>query len=488
MKTADLPDILLISVDSMRRDSMSPYGNDNMPFVSRLLSESVSFDNCFASSSWTGASFGSLHTGLWPRQHKCLSTKSNADEKRKGSLLDSKVPTLAEILSNSGYHTICSQGNPCHVGRQSGFDHGFDDFFGWNYDWNLPRVKRELKAFASAFKNGRFLHYSSFFCQRLLESLKLCHFTPAWPMTEGKFIAKKALNMLARLPEDKPVFAWVNFMDMHSPYPVPGHPLPKVPTKIKYYHKQPRVYPEIEYSESDRITTRMLYENSAAYIDDQIDAMLNTIKEIRTKRSTLTIFVSDHGEEFWDHGNDGKDPYYYNTGVEHGHTLYNELLAVPFFVHWPGVVKSSRKVSDVVSLIDIVPTITELLGLAKPDCGYAATSLADRITSESDQARPDRVVFAESLAYGPERKAAISSTHKLIYCPETDQKELYAWAADDGEEKIDLSDSPDHKAVLDGLFAEMKKWDDATNSGNTDVEMIEEDDEVAKQLRALGYL
>lgn len=490
MNPSDQPDILLISVDSMRRDLMSPYGNDNMPTVTQLMRHAASFDNCFASSSWTGASFGSLHTGLWPRQHKCLSAKSSTGDKRKGSSLNPDVLTLAELLGKAGYHNICSQGNPCHVGVKSGFDRGFDDYFGWNLDWNLSKARRELKAFAGAFNNGKFLQYSSFFCKRLLERLKFLHFAPIWPMTEGSFIVRKALKMLQGSPDQKPVFMWVNFMDLHSPYPVPGRPLaPKaVPSKIRYYHKQPRVCPSIEYSKDDKITTKALYEHSAKYVDEQIGNMIESFQTIRTNRPRLTIFVSDHGEEFWDHGIDGRDRHFYNTGVEHGHTLYNELISVPMIMHWPEVIKSGRSIQGATSLIDILPTIAELLELPKPSCGYGAKSLAAQVTSESCPSASKRTVFAESLAYGLERQAAISDTHKLIYCPETGQKELYAWAKEDPQEKQDLSGSSECASILDELFAELKKWNDTIARDSAGIDMVEEDDEVAKQLRALGYL
>lgn len=76
MRLREFPDILFISVDTMRRDCMAPYGKDQMPEATRLLEEGVAFDKCVATSSWTAPSFGSVFTGLWPREHGCLGNET----------------------------------------------------------------------------------------------------------------------------------------------------------------------------------------------------------------------------------------------------------------------------------------------------------------------------------------------------------------------------------------------------------------------------
>lgn len=101
MRPKDLPDILLISVDTMRRDCMAPYGKDLMPTATRLLEEGVAFDRCVATGRWTGASFGSVFTGLWPRQHGLLSNRAP----------DARVRCIWKVPPNAPAEPSVSQGS-----------------------------------------------------------------------------------------------------------------------------------------------------------------------------------------------------------------------------------------------------------------------------------------------------------------------------------------------------------------------------------------
>lgn len=489
MQFKDLPDILLISVDSMRRDAMAPYGQDLMPRVSHLLDKGISFDKCFAASPWTGASFGSLHTGLWPRQHCCSSVTKKRGQRRMFSLLKPEARTIAQMLSNVGYHTICSQGNPGHIGHGSGFNKGFDHFFSWYFDLKLGRTHRELRSLASALAHGRFWRYASFASRRILKELNFRHFTLHWPMSEGQMIVQKAMQMLRQSPQDRPVFLWINFMDMHSPYSIPGRPLPKkeVPTKIRPIHLQPRIYPDVEYEECDKICTRTIYDKAAIYINEQIENLLHNWRFVRQKRSRLTIFTSDHGEEFWEHGSFSDDPWFYRSGVEHGHTLYNELIHVPLIMHWPDVYQRNQRINTLVSLTDVVPTIIDLLELDEDTSEMTGTSLVNSTVSRSADSDTNRVIFAEFLTLGRERKAAISATHKLIKCPETGEIELYAWIQDPKEKK-DLSQSPHHYETLKHLSDALENWENSLEHSETDLKLTEQNDEMTKRLQALGYL
>jgi len=96
---------------------------------------------------------------------------------------------------------------------------------------------------------------------------------------------------------------------------------------------------ELERYVSDR------YDGSLRYVDDQLGRLLEGMGE----RDMVTVF-SDHGEEFWDHG-----------GFEHGHTLYDELLRVPLLIKGPGV--QAGRIETPVSLADLAPTVLQLAGL-----------------------------------------------------------------------------------------------------------------------------
>ena len=113
MRPDDRPDIFVLSIDTMRRDAMAPYGNDSMPTASKLRCEGVAFERCLSTSPWTGASFGSMFTGLWPREHGCLAhTPCRSEPQKNPKPLRPDVRRFTEMLKAGGYFTVAAQGNP----------------------------------------------------------------------------------------------------------------------------------------------------------------------------------------------------------------------------------------------------------------------------------------------------------------------------------------------------------------------------------------
>jgi arylsulfatase A-like enzyme len=109
--------------------------------------------------------------------------------------------------------------------------------------------------------------------------------------------------------------------------------------------------------------------------------------------------VADHGEEFWEHGS-----------VEHGHTLYDELLRVPFILQWPGHLPESKQVEALVRLVDVAPTILDLLNVPIPDQldGRSVLPLLS-----GDESVP-RTAIAENMLFAEACTAIRTAGHKYI--------------------------------------------------------------------------
>lgn len=206
-----------------------------------------------------------------------------------------------------------------------------------------------------------------------------------WPPADLQ--VDRGLDFLRR-HADQNALLMVHFMDMHLPYKEPppywGLYAKETPEGVGMFFTRtmllrlPRgLRPQLKQYLVDR------YDQNLRYVDDAVRRLLRGVGDDAT-----VVFFSDHGEEFFDHGD-----------LEHGHTLYDELLRIPFFIHSPGL--EPRRVTDPVSLIDLTPTVLEILGL--PIDGLAGRSLLPQARGEvSAPRRPigfGRVLYGE-IAWG----------------------------------------------------------------------------------------
>jgi hypothetical protein len=141
----------------------------------------------------------------------------------------------------------------------------------------------------------------------------------------------------------------------------------------------------------------------------------------------LIVLLSDHGEEFNDHG-----------GFGHGHTLYEELIRVPLLFSLPGKLASEKRIDRQVRLLDIVPTILDLLEI-RPWTHLEGTSLMPAITGAGDVGSggasllAHRFAYSEAMLYGAEQKSVTAYPWKLIYDTVTEEVTLLNLSSDPGE-------------------------------------------------------
>ena len=157
-------------------------------------------------------------------------------------------------------------------------------------------------------------------------------------------------------------FLYLHYMDPHEPY-----------------HKQKPWYQD---SPDSRQRTINAYDSEISYADQHIREMFDLFG---WKDNAFVVFVADHGEEFWDHGERG-----------HGKTLYREVTRVPFLIYHRSLVP--RRIAAQVQLLDVLPTLAEMLQLQKSD-NWMGQSLVPFLRGEQMR---DRFVFLELLR-SPER-------------------------------------------------------------------------------------
>jgi arylsulfatase A-like enzyme len=215
-----------------------------------------------------------------------------------------------------------------------------------------------------------------------------------WPSAEVE--ARRARDFLARHP-DRDALLLVHFMDMHLPYKEPsayrslfaGDPPPGLGETFGRSDVL-----SVAQQDRDALRTYLVdrYDQNLRYIDDALAGVLADAGP-----DAVVVLFSDHGEEFWDHGD-----------FEHGHTLYDELLRVPLVVRAPGL--GARRVDAPTSLLDVTPTVLDLLGLPVP--ALDGRSLANLARTGEDATFAGRPIGFGRVLYGNEAWGSVVDGRK----------------------------------------------------------------------------
>jgi choline-sulfatase len=222
--------------------------------------------------------------------------------------------------------------------------------------------------------------------------------------------------------------------------------------------------PHVPYDPPEPFRSRypLPYDGEIATADDVVGQFLEFLKTAGLYERAIVIVTSDHGEGLSDHGED-----------QHSILLYREALQVPLLLKLPGSRRGGETVAAPAQLADLLPTVTSLLGIPRPEGLGGASSLLDL--------PPSRRLYAETLypriqLGWSELRSLLDERHHYIEGP---RPELYDLEADPHETR-DLAAT--EKAVIDTLHAELQKQP-IGSSTPTDV-----DPAAAERLSALGYV
>ena len=367
--------VILIAVDTLRADRMSCYGYERptTPHLDALAADGVRFESAVSNCNWTCPSFASIFTGLVPSRHGVFSYGSRTP-------LPEALLTLAERFRNAGWATQAVVYKPPLY--DGGFEQGFD------VAHNVPReAVRGEDNLAEALqwledvgpgRNYLFLHFND----------------PHQPFTQPA-------------PFDRAFGGDPSEANVELPYSI-------------YQDGYPR-------SEKQRNVMRFLYDGEVNYVDDRIGAFLAALKERDLYDDAVIGFVSDHGEQLWEHGGFGHGPAF---GL--GDALFDEVVRVPLIIK-PGAGRYARGtvIKTQVRGFDVMPTLMELAGLPE-DESLDARSLGPFLRPGAKEA-PDRVAVIETSG---SRIALRNQKWKYILTYSGSPKEnLFDLQADPGETK-----------------------------------------------------
>ena len=290
------------------------------------------------------------------------------------------------------------------------------------------------------------------------------------------------------LDEDEPFFAFLHFWDPHYDYaPPPEHDVfdpdytgdvdgTGIPQrKMQGFHGG-------ELSQRDRDHVVALYDGEIRYTDEQLGRALDALAAAGRLDDTLIVFTSDHGEEFGEHGRFG-----------HNRTLFEESIAVPLIVRWPGRVPAGAVVDDLVSLVDVAPTVLDLVGLA-PEPEHWGRSLGELLDDDPATTLKPRAAPLE-LAFGrpdPARPRAAmeglhGGDHKVIREFPGTRPVLFDLTTDPGEtERLELAPDDERLDRAKKLWAAIRQAGERLARGTGSGEALPE--HLEEGLSHFGYL
>jgi len=421
------PDVIVYLVDTLRADHLGCYGypRETSPRVDAVAAESVLFEEAVAQSAWTRPSVTSLLTGLEPHNH---GVQERLDK------LPESFDTLPEILRRKGYETAAFVSSSVITAR-FGFDQGFDIF--------LQRVKETIE--------------------------------PERPTSE--WVNEEALRWLEQRDPERPFFLFLHTLDPHMPYR-PPEPFrqrlalevdPRAGLLEQVVALRDGLRPG---SARDQKEISALYDAEIAANDAAFGRLMEELRARGLYDSLLLVFVSDHGEEIFDHG-----------GWEHGATLYQELVHVPLFLKLPRGAGAGRRIGETVRQVDVLPTILDVLGGEIPP-GIQGRSLLPLLRAPSG--RPP-AAFSSLDLDGRRIESVVLGNRKLIHTLAHDRRPL-------GLELYDLASDPEERrnlAAADLAAVRGLSWliERRVRAGAPpEAPSVPLDPELAEELRALGYL
>ena len=436
------PNVILIVMDTVRRDRLSVYGSGRptAPHLESLARASLVFDRAYAPSSYSLSSHASIFTGLPPSIHGAHPVDApEADAARRWivgnrfhAALRRSVPTVAEELLAAGYRTAGITGNDVFLAEWTGLQRGFEDFA------------------SQAFRSYRYVPTAQPVLTRLGQSARY-PYHQSWP---ADAITRLAMQWIDSPRGDgQPFFLFLNFFDAHAPR------LPPSPYDEMFLPSRGRP------GMADAAFTLSQYDGAIAFVDGQIGRLVSFLRERQLLEQTLLVVTSDHGELFGEHGLEG-----------HASVLFEEVVRVPLLVRLPGQ-RARVDVPSPVSLWRLPELIRESVA------GPVSPAEVARRSSTAEPQMVSSVFVGRGSAPPRFSRAVVDGRWKLIVHSER-APELYDLLADPGEAR-DLWGRPPAEATP--LTRDLPRWmkveapQDETRAPAVPADVLE-------RLRSLGYL
>ena len=457
MSDTGQPNIILIMTDQQRFDTIAAWGYDHMitPNTDRLAQAGISFRSAYCPGATCVASRAAIFTGMWPHTTGVYSFDPWAEHRNWVEDLADAGYWCASIGKMhfsprdvpGGFHERVIVENPTNLTLAGG---GADD--DWGRYLSLHGVERP---------NAR--------NQSDPDWLRKHQGVP-WHLDEhlhsDVFIGNSAVAWIRSHRGERPLFLQVGFTGPHEPWdPLPRHlgmyknrelpqalwregeleEKPPQHAHIKQHHATTRHESQIDLDDAtpaDIAEMRRHYYAKITTVDEQIGRVLDELEARGYLENSLIIFCSDHGEMLGDHM------------MAYKWLMYDPIVHIPLIVwdnrHTSGSGPERAEVRDLVSLLDIGPTVLEAAGIDIPTY-FEGRSLVPYLEGATSEPHP--YVFCEDNYQVMMR----SSTHKLVYYIGQERGELYDLEVDPGE-LFNRWDDADYAGVRGQLTSDLLAW------------------------------
>ncbi len=463
--------VILMMADTLRKGHLDFYGyeRETSPELRHFASQGLTFLDNISQATWTKASAPSIMTSLYPLTHRV---------RKSSDRLPAAAKTLAEVYRDAGYATV-SFSSTAFTGKYTNLHQGYE----------------ELHERGSIDDQGYRSKTARSYADRL----------GAW---------------LEEHP-DTPFFIFFHVFDPHDPYE-PYRPYDSLwgdpSQKDAHEAERAKARPFIEFADIQRmgkVTESSLdkagldakafakfdrdwYDGSIRGMDAEFGRVLERLRGLGMEDTTLIAFISDHGEEFFDHGR-----------TFHGSGVYSELTNVPLVLRYPGVIPAGVSISETVRSIDLMPTLLELSHLAAPEgiqgqslvpllAGVeggkqAAVGVAD--AAQSAGGWNQQPAYSERATFHPpegeEAYSIVKDGWKLIHNTQgfknRSEFELFDRAKDPLDQTNVAGQHPDVVKQLGEDLTAWRKWAEENALPEADSTEGLSDDEL-RRLRSLGYI
>ena len=451
--TSQQPHIILIMTDQQRFDTLGAWGYDYMitPHMDRLAREGVSFRQAYCPGATCISSRAATFTGMYPHTTGAYTFQHWAEHRN-----------WVQDLAEAGYWCV-------NIGKMHFSPHDVPGGFHERVIVENPTNKTQASG-GSDDDWGRFLSLHG------LERPNDRHLTdPDWikkhqgvpwhyeeRFHSDVFIGDSAVSWIKNYRGNNPLFLQIGFTGPHEPWdPLPrhldmyGHKAmpPRVLREGELAEKPPQHQTHLEFhantnhesridlrgaSDDDIARMKRHYFANITTVDEKLGEVLDALEDRDWLDNSLLIFCSDHGELLGDHG------------LAYKWLMYDPIVHVPLIIRHPGSINRPAEVTDLVSLMDLGPTILEWAGIDEPTY-FEGRSLLPYLRNQ--EIAPREFVFCEDNYQIMMR----SHDYKLVYYIGQEAGELYDLGADT-DELFNLWDNSRYAEVKNRLHLQLLEW------------------------------
>lgn len=447
-------DVILVSLDTVRADRMSLYGGPRAttPAIDALAGSSMVFDNATAAAPWTLPSHVSIFSGQLPDRHRVY---------RETSRIPHDLPWLPTDFRQAGYETVAFTASG-FVDPILGFATGFESYgttelvYPQEFAARKPKLHGESTAEKAAAASAEH--------RRLMELLGSERRRPLFLFvhTYQPHEYRGEPDVLLRFGASE------NDLEALLDGPYGGSP-----------KDNPFLAPSHTPEQQERLRERaeLMYDASLVSADELVADIVAALTAAGRLDRTLLVITSDHGEELLN-----------RSALGHGKSLYAEQIHVPLLIHGPGV--PPGRTPDLVSLVDLAPTLRALSGLQVPPGRASAEDGQSLVPILSGERQRSRFLMAR----GGERRendtafrALRGERLKLIETETADGSvgQLFDLAVDPGE-TVDLAAA--RPADVEQARQLLRQWVNQLQAAGSDAVTSQLDADTEATLKGLGYL